>query len=199
MKLTSEENKRYIESFPRELSYDVNTVLELMSAGKHMPSHDDIGPVSICNELVYIPYRIYSPVPKLPSQISDVQRAIIACIYTRHHDGFVREKSLTGLFDLNFSWVPPFVIQLVGEYVLEIVEQIYKHIEELDSSIYKKFANENENFIALIRARAISYWDCYYRWQNRKFQDFATFRVMNELGIWEGLEAWRILKHQQTL
>lgn len=199
MKLTSEEKKRYIGSFPGELSSDVNAALEFMPVGVHMPSKDDIGPVSISNEPVYIPCRIYSPEPKMSSQISDLQRTIISCIYTRHHDGFVREKYLASLFGSSFSWVPPFVLQLVGEYVLEIVTLIHRHIDELDPLIYNCFAKENEDFIALTKARAISYWDCYYRWQNWKFRDYAPFQVMNGLGLWEGSEARRILRRQQSL
>jgi len=197
LKLTPEEKKRYIGSFPAKLSSDVDTILEFLSGGKHMPSKDDIGSISISDEPIYIPYRIYSPEPKLPPQISDLQRTIIACLYTRHHNGFIREKYLAGLFGLNYLWVPPFVLQLVGEYVLEIVKLIYRHIDRLDPSVYSSFANENKDFIALIKARFISYWDCYYRSQNWKFRDFAAFKVMNELDLWEGSEARRVLKRQQ--
>lgn len=199
MKLSPEEKERYIGSFPGKLSSDVNAVLEFMPVGIHMPSKDDMGPLSISDERVYIPYRIYSPEPKLPSQINDLHRTIISCIYTRHHDGFVREKYLAGLFGLSFSWVSPFVLQLVGEYVFEIVELIHRHIDEVDPAFYNRFAKENEDFIALIKARAISYWDCYHKWQNWKFRDFAAFQVMNGLGLWEGSEARRILKRQQSL
>ncbi len=197
MKLSSEQINRYIGSFPGELSSDVNAVSEFIPAGAHLPSEDDIGPLSINNEPIYIPYRIYSPEPKLPSQISDLHRTIISCIYTRHHNGFVREKYLGSLFGLTFSWVPPFVLQLVGEYVLEIVLLINEHIDELDPAIYNRFAKENDNFIALIKAKAISYWDCYYRRQNWRFRDSTAFQVLNGLGLWEGLEARRILKRQQ--
>jgi hypothetical protein len=89
------------------------------------------------------------------------------------------------------------VLQLIGEYVLEIVLLIHEHIDELDRTIYDRFAKENDNFIALIKAKAISYWDCYYRWQNWKFRDSTAFQVLNGLGLWEGLEARRILKRQQ--
>jgi len=197
LKLSSEDKKQYIRSFPGKLSSDVNSVVEFIPVGIYPPSGDDIGPLLINNEPVYIPYRIYSPEPKLPSQISDLHRTIISCIYTRHHNGFVREKYLASLFGLPYSWVPPFVLQLVGEYVLEIVLLIHKHIDELDPTIYNRFAKENDAFIALIKAKAISYWDCYHRWQNWKFRDYAAFKVMNALGLWEGPEARRILKRQQ--
>lgn len=170
-----------------------------MPGGAHMPSKDDIGPISINGEPVNIPWRIYSPEPELLPEISDLQRTIVACLYTRHHNGFIREKYLSDLFRPSYSWVPPFLLQLVGEYVLEIIELIDRHISDLDISVCKRFANENKKFVALTRARAISYWDCYYRRQNWKIRNYTAFRVMDMLGLWVGPDARRVLKRQQRL
>ena len=170
-----------------------------MPGGAHLPSKDDIGLVLISGEPVHIPWRIYSTEPALPSTVSDLQRTIVACLYTRHHNGFIREKYLSDLFRPSYSWIPPFVLQLVGEYVLEIVELINRNMSELEFSVYKRFANENKEFVALTRARVISYWDCYYRQRRWKFRNYTPFRILDRLGLWEGPDAKRVLKHQQRL
>jgi hypothetical protein len=153
--------------------------------------------VSIRGEAVFIPARIYSPEPNSTSSLSDVQRTILACLYTRHYHGFVREKQLPALFAAQFPWVPPCVLQLVGEYVVEIIETIAKQIEELDLALCSEFAEENPAFISVTRSRVISYWDCYYRWRYPKLRDYPGYRVMSTLNLWSGRDARHILKHQQ--
>jgi hypothetical protein len=93
---------------------------------------------------------------------------ILHCIYTRHHDGFVRQHHVESLMASRESWVVPFVIRLLGEYVVEIVNVIYEGLKLDDpaSSVrrqYGSFVIENRDLLAQVRGRAASYWDRYYR------------------------------------
>jgi hypothetical protein len=60
-------------------------------------------------------------------------------------------------------WIPPFVVQLVGEYVIEIVADIQGAMSRLDRIQYEPFIRGNPIFFAKTRQRAASYWNCYYR------------------------------------
>lgn len=66
-------------------------------------------------------------------------------------------------------WVVPFVVQFVGEYVVEIVEIIRRELvtdtipATVHHAIYGRFAAENPAFVALTAQRVASYWDCYFR------------------------------------
>lgn len=96
---------------------------------------------------------------------------------SRNHDGFVRQEYLSRIVASNYTWVPPFVIQLLGEYVVEILRVIEANLGNLDRALYTQFLRANRNFLALTEQRIFSYWDCYYRFSCRK-EDYPGFRAM---------------------
>ncbi len=49
---------------------------------------------------------------------------------TRHSDGRIREECLRQIVAVDRPWVAPFVVQLLGEYVIKIVEVIAATIHE---------------------------------------------------------------------
>jgi hypothetical protein len=79
---------------------------------------------------VLIPARIYNDVPPDDASLSEVQRLGISCLYTRHLDGYVRERHLRSIVGSAEPWVVPIVVQLVGEYVVEIVDVIRQQLLE---------------------------------------------------------------------
>ncbi len=181
-------------AFPRLITVELDRVLQIMPAAELKPTPDEIGPVRLQGEDVHIPHRIYSVEPDELSleELSGIQPAILACLFSRHHDGLVREKYLRQLLPVQESWVPPFVIQLVGEYVLEIILTVACDIRYLRDGCYAAFAAENPAFLGLLRQRIISYWDCYYRRQFPRFQHNPAFQVFKALGWWNKHDARRL-------
>jgi hypothetical protein len=149
----------------------------------HETSRDDVGQIVIDGEPVAIPARIYSPpIPEAaPLALSTRQRFLLACIYSRHHDGHVRETSVRQIIDADDSCVVPFLVQPLGEYVVEIVEFLHEHRAALGTAAVREFARANPRFLARTRQRAISYWDCYFRrrWINRA--DYPALQVLDFL------------------
>ena len=89
--------------------------------------------VCVSGEAVSIPYRIFhDPALIDATRLTSVQAELLECLLTRHHSGFVREDHLANILRTNDEWVPPFVIQLVGEYVIEILQLVRQ--EESSSS-----------------------------------------------------------------
>jgi hypothetical protein len=74
--------------------------------------------------------------------------------------------------------VVPFVVQLVGEYVVEILESIRHHLSDLTSKrstqrlAYGDLIARNPGFFARTEHRVVSYWACYHR---GKFPDLGTY------------------------
>jgi hypothetical protein len=129
------------------------------------------------DELMSIPYRIYhDPTKTSKDLLNSRQKQLVDCLFTRHSDGFVRQKYLAKIIGLNKTWVAPFVIQLLGEYVIEIIRVIEENLGKLDISVYKSFLDANPEFLILTEQRVASYWDCYYRPQQR--EGYAGFRVL---------------------
>jgi hypothetical protein len=121
--------------------------------------------VTVEGEVLAIPERIYNREPTSAIGLSHRQQLIQRCIYSRHHDGFVRQRHLKAILSSREGWLSPFVMRLVGEYVLPIVQDIQKAVaaDPGEREALARFAAENPAFLELTRQRAISYWNEYYR------------------------------------
>jgi hypothetical protein len=98
-----------------------------------------------------------------------------------HCDGFVRQKHVRGLVSRTEPWVAPFVVQLLGEYILEIVETIDEASDGLKTDHFRAFVRQNPAFIQLTLQRATSYWNCYYRRSFPKLEDYPVVRLLRSL------------------
>jgi hypothetical protein len=186
-------------AFPRHLAVDVDAALAVLPIAQHPPTTHDIGPIVLDGEAIHIPYRIYSaePEPSVAANLTDLSQAVLSCLFTRHHDGLVRERRVRQLLSAEGAWIPPYVLQLIGEYVVEIVEYLLDEVDHLRSHHYSAFAATNEVFIRGIRHRVISYWHCYYRSRYPRLDEYPGFRVMNELSLWDRHDARRQLARCQ--
>jgi hypothetical protein len=133
--------------------------------------------VEVQGETVAIPSRIYNEEPgtEFERALSGTQQMILHCLYSRHHDGRVRQRHLEQITASGEPWVVPFVVQLAGEYVLEIIESIGRGLPGLaepgstQRRLYGEFIARNPAFFARTERRVVSYWSCYYRWKYRAF------------------------------
>ena len=82
------------------------------------------------------------------------------------------------LLQSDESWIPPFVLQLLGEYVLEIIRVVQAHSAVLKRSEYRRFIIENPAFLQLLKQRIISYWNCYYRAMFPRLKDYPAFQIV---------------------
>lgn len=165
------------------MTVDVDTVLGLVDVGQPLPTEHDIGSVVVGGEPLRIPARIYCPEPEPPAvaALTGSARTVLHCLFTRHHDGHVREAHLREVISSPLGWVPPYVVQLLGEYVIEIHRVIQENVRYLRQETYSRFVAENPAFIGLTRQRAISYWNCYFRSQHRALSNYVAHQVLEVL------------------
>jgi hypothetical protein len=188
--------QRLKNSFPSSLSDTLNTVFQIIpSSESHYlrPTDDDIGTVYISGEQVHIPYRFYSPEPEKSdtSNLTNQQLTILACIYSRHNNGYIRQNYVQTLCHSNQEWVPPFVIQLLSEYVIEIHYEIEKYLSDISAELYSTFASGNQVFLHSSRSRIINYWSIYYR--RVSFKEYPAFRVLKSMELWNSREGRSLL------
>lgn len=131
-----------------------------------------------------IPQRIYNPSP--PTGLSpspSLEALLLACVYSRHHNGYVRQAAARGLLECDEPFVAPFLVQLLGEYVVEIVVDIADRIEATDQlpTGLVEFVRENPDFTELTTARAHSYWSAYHRRRYVDSQDYPALRALSLL------------------
>jgi hypothetical protein len=164
-------------AFPPGLHESLSVALDGLPRAAHSPtgsitaSNSREWPgITVHAEPLEIPYRIYNDVPAIdPGRQGSGVQVAIDCLYTRHHDGFVRQAALRRVLAAEYAWTIPYVVQLLGEYVVEICEDIERFAEsELPArpvlaSEVRSFADENPEFIGLTQQRSISYWECYQR------------------------------------
>lgn len=125
------------------------------------------GRVIIDGDEVRIPYRHYQD-PTTP--VDDPEAELVRQAWlTRSSNGHVRQQAVQALIRAPVSWQVPYVLQLCGEYVIEIGYDIAEYASgslPRDQSMvdaYRRFWRDNPEFVALTYARAASYWGAYYR------------------------------------
>lgn len=176
----------FIAAFPKALHSDVSVVANLIGRGN---ATDEGLPVIVRCESLRIPYRIYdNPDETLFTYLNEIQATVYACLLTRHHDGHVRQRQIERIVVSSEPWVAPFVVQLCGEYVIEILDVVEAHLSSMDQRIYGTFFRENSLFFRRTRDRMISYWDCYYRWLYKREVDYVGFRLFNRFSEWSAAE-----------
>ena len=116
-------------------------------------------------ERLKMPYRVYYNAlkPETLEALTEGQRLIIAALLSRHANGHVREKNLALIIQNPLPWLIPFIVQLSGEYILEIVEIIKENLEQLPKKEFAEFFKNNPGWFPITQQRMISYWNCYDR------------------------------------
>lgn len=177
----------YLPEFPTCLRPFGPELIERISAAS---AHPILGTVrsSVRGEAFAYPRRIYCrpSLPAVAAQYADDARLLTQAMGTRHWDGRVREHCLHGILTADRDWIAPFVVQLLGEYVLEIAEAILAAKDRLDPSIYAAFAGENPQFMATTERRVVSYWNCYFRERYRDREDYPAMialRAIQQMGV----------------
>ena len=108
------------------------------------------------------------------------------CLCTRSTDGYLRHASLRRVLPINEPWSIPFVVLLAGEYVVEIIEDMVASVSALDRERYVNFVRENRIMMRLLRQKANSYWDCYYRHSYPDRSAYPGVAFLGQLELWAG-------------
>ena len=163
--------------FPKTIQQEVLEVLKILP-WKAAISHDiadngftyTLGDGEIC-----FPARIYfhEPSERKIQSLTKQQQNILHCIYSRHHNGFVREKHISELLAEDISeWAIPYVVKICDEYVVEILKMVYENLKEKDTSRIKQFCADNYAAFCKSYNRMISYWNEYYRNDCCEFKNY---------------------------
>ncbi|MFF4384598.1 hypothetical protein [Kitasatospora sp. NPDC001547] len=176
-----------IAAFPTELASDAEAVRAVMPAARFQPH----APFSVVVEgqRVSIPGRLYNdePSPDVVASLSPRQQRLLHSLYSRHSDGLVRQRHLEKIVGCTDPWVMPFVVQLVGEYVLEILVVICDKLRDLAAPgasghlAYGQFIVDNPAFFARTQRRVVSYWSCYYRGAYASFLGYPGCALLDLL------------------
>jgi hypothetical protein len=169
-------NDELARAFPATLHNDVAAVLTVLPEPQHPSQGNEIS-LNVVGEIVSLPFRLYhDPALINTDGLTGLQKEIVDCLLTRHYDGSVRQVHLAQIIRSKNVWTLPFVVQLLGEYVIEILRLIHENLSVLDALVYSQFLRANPEFLAITQQRVVSYWNCYYRAYRK--EDYVGFQVL---------------------
>ena len=170
--------------FPTSLIDDVEEVIKIMPTKTY--NNVDILMTGVIFKYyihgteIQLPYRIYCLEPSIDliSRLSKQQKMILNCIYSRSCDGFVREENINELLSANYeAWCIPYIVKVCDEYVVEILEKVYKCLVGQNNENIKKFCKENKSTFVKSYARMISYWNVFYRERCYRYENYIGHKL----------------------
>lgn len=139
--------------------------------------------MTLRGEPLLLPARVYYDAAVLNEacEREGLAGTIALCLGTRHYNGFLRQACVTRLLGCEQYWAVPFVLQLLGEYVVEVILPIEAFLKSGAGQAVRDFVAENARYMVTLEKRALSYWDCYYRQQFSDKQDYPGIRAISAL------------------
>lgn len=142
--------------------------------------------VQVQGTTVLIPARLHfaSEQPALRPGVEAWQLA--RALQTRSNDGFERQRAVRDLLTELELWAAPFVLTLIGEYVVEIIEDIASSLNPRSERMLCHIIADNQELWGVIKQRVASYWNVYYRarWREGRAErrdEYVGFRLVQQL------------------
>lgn len=176
----------YEPIFPAALQPVASSIMPALRVNEIASESSDGFSVLVEYGTLSAPYRVYYLPPDLRSVIvrsSGETRAVALCLGTRHWDGFVRQECLRQLVEAERPWAAPFIVQLLGEYVVEIAHVIVTALRDGYVAGLAQFVIDNPSFMATTRRRVVSYWNCYYRRQFPSLHDYPAHIALESIHL----------------
>jgi len=108
---------------------------------------------------------------------------------TRYADGFIRQAWLPVLLRSTAPWTVPYVVALLGEYVVQIIQEIAETWrgwadDDERARLVAEFTANNAPYAALMRMRSVTYWDIYYRREVTRWRDYPAAEAFTHMNHW---------------
>lgn len=119
--------------------------------------------VQVDEDTVLIPVRLHFGPARMGLTKEDEAWLFARALQTRSGDGFERQRAARDLMVELRPWAASFVVALIGEYIVEILEDITAALTPDNTQTLAAFIIQNEAYWATTKRRVASYWNAYYR------------------------------------
>ncbi len=174
-------------AFPEELNADVEAVcrallVESRAYDEALISEQSTEWKLTNGEIIKVPYRIYIDDYLLTlKKMTECRKIIYHCIFSRSSDGYIRQKHICALLDMDLpEWAMPYVIKVCDEYVKEILDIVYEKLKNENCHAYKNLCRLNLKNIQSGHSRMMSYWRRYYWRDNCDYNGYIGKRLFAE-------------------
>ena len=151
------------EAFPPEHRGLAVLAGEAVAGGLAPRQWTDRFAVKAEGQSVLIPARLRFASSGLRLTQSDQEWLFARALQTRSNDGFERQLAARDLLPEIRPWAAPFLVALIGEYIVEILDDIDAALTPEDTRTLGAFIIENQAYWTTTKRRVMSYWDVYYR------------------------------------
>lgn len=178
--LTSVGVELLAEAFPGRLLSEAALAAEAVLEHLHEKQWTDRFEVIVGAEAVSIPHRLHFS-SSLPAEREAGETYLIGkCLEARSNDGFQRQRAVRQLLMDVQPWCAPFIVALIGEYIIEILRDIHDGLTPQASAVLADFIRANPVYWQLTEQRVVSYWNVYYRAQVRR-SEYIGFKLLKTL------------------
>lgn len=129
------------------------------------------------NKIINYPSRYYSVIT--PNEVYTCNNVELLGLYTQSTNGYIREIAILKLMKDDPNSSIPYLVQLLSEYVIEIIISIADNITKTQQELIIQYLNANPEYYDRIKDRISSYWDCYHRWQYPKLKYYPPNQIIN--------------------
>lgn len=140
---------------------------------------NQVTPYKLNYESIEIPYRIELKEMNMTG-FSSLQKQMLYCIYTRNNNGYIREKYIKKLLEMELpEWDYPFLLQISEDYVIEILDSVYDLLKNKEDKDLKAFVLENKEVCSKSYLKMISYWNQFYK-EKTSFHSYVGRKLFRE-------------------
>ena len=86
---------------------------------------------------------------------------VAACLGSRSHNGYVRQRSIERLLQVYRPWAVPYLVEALGDYVLEILQVLQGQIPGSHEQDFAEYLIANEARFIYLSRRCVSYWKAF--------------------------------------
>lgn len=176
------------EAFPIEHRPAASKAAEIVVRGLAPRQWTERFSVCTMGQTVSIPGRLHFTSGKLPVSEDDDAWPFVRALQTRSNDGYERQRAARDLLTDLQPWGAPFIVALLGEYIVEILDDVSEALTPEVEQILAAFIIDNQAFWATIKRRVTSYWNAYYRSRHAselrqayRREEYVGFHLTNRL------------------
>jgi hypothetical protein len=170
--------ERLARAFPVTMREEALKAASEISGHLQMLGEGDFT-IFLQGEAVVIPDRLYFAARPWKLTLQGEAAAMVRCLHTRSDNGYERQEAVRHLLEDPQPWCSPFIIALIGSYVIEILDDIHAALTPSTVNVLASFLVGNPDFWELTRQRVTSYWNANYRHTPRR--DYVGFKIVEVL------------------
>lgn len=174
-------------AFPAKVASDASLAAKTVETMLHPRQVTEVFAVLSCGEPVRIPARLHFATEALTLEPGTSAWLMARALQSRSNDGYQRQRAARDLLANLRPWTAPFIMALLGEYIVEILVDIEAGLTPESAAILAACIRENPAYWDLIKRRIMSYWHVYHRLAYSRtgypgFRMIVRLKTESELG-----------------